>query len=58
MNRRDYNRPATGKVGRKDYDREPLPPTIWRCQLRELAKWTLCVIALLFCLAIAAAVLT
>lgn len=27
------------KIGRKDYTREPLPPTTWRRQLRALAYW-------------------
>jgi hypothetical protein len=27
------------RVGRKDYAREPLPPTVWRRHVGALAKW-------------------
>lgn len=44
------------RIGRKDYTREELPPTVWRRQVRVLAKWMLAVLALLmygaFCLAV------
>jgi len=29
------------RIGRKDYTREPLPPTVWRRQLKALAYWVL-----------------
>lgn len=46
------NCPARGakvaRIGRKDYTREELPPTLWRRQLRSLAKWMLVVLSMLF----------
>lgn len=27
------------RVKKRDYDREALPPTVWRRQVNELAKW-------------------
>lgn len=37
------NCPARGarvaRIGRKDYDREELPPTTWRQQIRSLVGW-------------------
>jgi hypothetical protein len=35
----------TAKVGRKTPAAEPLPPSIWRYQLRRLAYWMLAVVA-------------
>ncbi len=29
------------RIGRKDYTREPLPPTVWRRHLKVLAYWAL-----------------
>lgn len=29
------------RIGRKDYDREELPPTTWRQQLKALCSWVL-----------------
>lgn len=29
------------RIGRKDYDREPLPPTVWREYTRSTAKFFL-----------------
>ena len=29
------------RIGRKDYDREELPPTAWRRQLKALAYWVM-----------------
>ena len=46
------------RVGRRDYTREELPPTVWRRQLRHLAKWALAVISLLFYAALLSAVLS
>lgn len=31
-------------IGRKDYDRDPLPPTVWRAYMHHLAKWMLIVL--------------
>lgn len=45
------------RIGRKDYDREELPPSIWREQLRQLGKWMLIVWSLLFYAALLSAVL-
>lgn len=39
-------------------DREILPPTRWRSQVRELAKWMLGVIALLLYAVLASAILS
>lgn len=36
------------RIGRKDYAREELPPSIWRLQLRRLAIWMLICLALMF----------
>lgn len=44
------------RIGRKDYDREPLPESRWRRHLRPLAKWMLICIAVLFAAAIATGV--
>lgn len=35
------------KVGRKDYDREALPPSAWRVYVKHLAKWLLIVLTVL-----------
>jgi hypothetical protein len=35
----------TAKVGRRIPDAEPLPPSIWRYQLRRLGYWMLAVVA-------------
>lgn len=35
------------RVGRKDYAREELPPSVWRIYLRHLAKWMLIAIVIL-----------
>lgn len=45
------------RIGRKDYDREELPPSVWREQLRQLCKWMLLVYALMFYVVIATALL-
>lgn len=45
------------RVSRRDYDRDALPPTIWRRQLRHLAKWMLICIAVVFAAALATGVL-
>ena len=29
------------RIGRKDYDREELPPITWRRQLKALCSWVL-----------------
>ena len=29
------------RIGRRDYDREPLPPTLWRVHFRKLARFVL-----------------
>ena len=47
-------RSKVARIGRKDYDREPLPPSAWRAYMRHLAKWMLIVLALLIGMAIAA----
>lgn len=53
------NCPArVAKIGRRDYTREELPPTVWRRQLMHLAKWALAVISLLFYAALLSAVLS
>ena len=44
----------TARIGRRDYDRDPLPPSPARAYLRHLAKWMLIVLALLIGMAIAA----
>lgn len=31
----------TARIGRKNHDRAPLPPSPWRRQLRVLAYWML-----------------
>lgn len=45
------------RIGRKDYAREELPPSIWREQLKQLGKWMLIVWALLFYAALAVALM-
>ena len=45
------------KIGRKDYAREELPPSVWREQLRVLGKWMLIVWSLLFYAALVVALL-
>ena len=30
---------AVARIGRKDYTREELPPTVWRQQIKGLAYW-------------------
>lgn len=46
------------RIGRKDYDREELPPSVWRHQLRHLAKWALIVLAVMFAAAMWLALIT
>lgn len=46
------------RIGRKDYDREALPPSVWRAQMRSLAKWLLILLALLFYMAVAVALVS
>ncbi len=40
------------KVHRRFPDKEPLPPSIWRLQLRRLAIWMLICLALMFSVAL------
>lgn len=35
------------RVGRKDYTKEALPPTVWRFYVRQLAKWMLIAVVLM-----------
>jgi hypothetical protein len=30
---------SVARIGRKDYTREELPPTMWRQQIKSLAGW-------------------
>jgi hypothetical protein len=46
----------TARIGRRQPDKTPLPPSYWRAHLRHLAKWML--IALALTLTAAAALLT
>lgn len=46
------------RIGRRLHAREGLPPSVWREQIRVLAKWMLVVYALLFYAAITAALLS
>lgn len=46
------------RIGRKDHDREELPPSTWRLQLRHLAKWMLVVVGILVGMAIWLALIT
>lgn len=51
------NKPAkVARIGRKDYARAELQPTLWRMQLRMLAKWMLIVWAVLMASAVVLAV--
>jgi hypothetical protein len=45
------------RIGRKDYAREELPPTVWPRHLRALCKWMLIVIFFLLYAGIMAAVI-
>lgn len=36
------------RIGRKDYSREELPPSIWREQIKQLGKWMLIAYMLMF----------
>lgn len=44
-------------IGRKHPADAPLPPSIWREQLKQLGKWLLIAYAMIFYVAIAAALL-
>lgn len=33
------NEMKVARIGRKDYTREELPPTMWRQQIKSLAGW-------------------
>lgn len=37
----------TARIGRRDYGRDPLPPSPARAYLRHLAKWMLIVVAVM-----------
>jgi hypothetical protein len=43
-----------GRIGRKDYDKEPLPPSMWREYLKPVAYWLLMSVAGLIWLALIA----
>ena len=45
------------RIGRKHQGDDPLPPSAWREQLRQLGKWVLITYALMFYVVIAAALL-
>lgn len=45
------------RIGRKHQADDPLPPSIWRHQLKVLGRWMLIVWSLLFYAALAAALL-
>lgn len=45
------------RIGRKDYAREELPPSVWPRHLRILCKWMLVVIMFLLYAALMAAVI-
>lgn len=32
-------RAKVARIGRKDYDREPIPPMTWRSTMQRLAHW-------------------
>jgi hypothetical protein len=45
-------RPAkVARVGRKDYDREPLPPSVWPSVAKRFAAWFLQGVIVLFVMA-------
>ena len=37
-----------GRIGRKHYDKAPLPQSMWREHLKDLAKWLLISLAGVF----------